>query len=368
MYDIFCLCWLPYQYLDRFGTFTPLEYNTAMDPYYQYPPGEEAGNAVRLEHVNFAANDAGDYSYTDDEEEDYEGDDHSEYCYDDDDDEGEDIILKLLDDPLSHQDAQTMSLSAQEHGWALSLKDAIANSPHHQSMSDMWVAQYAIISKGDIPNALHRIQAFQAFEKEYHVDHSVEQGLLQLAGLADISPGLFLSLDVDPVTYEALAVTDMSRLNPQAMLEDHRTWKSTITGFYYYLYASQPTLATVRSGMYGQVDFGGFDWHNLSWEHLQKLSDEVLSLYPVHYSKVLAYNTNALANIMFAMVKKIFPLSLMKALQLGCRIPMTELEEVPRPLSAMYLQPSMEACNLRMMLRAKDLLLLRAKNESNFRL
>jgi hypothetical protein len=293
----------------------------------------------------------------------------TENIHDDEDDEdADDVVVRLLNNPLSHEDSATMRLTADEIQWAQQLKEIVERSPDLQNMNDLWIAQYALVSQGDLEEARRRIVATQTFQREFGVDHSLEQGLEMFAQLLEQQRGLLLSLDVDNVTMEGLHIMDQAKLNPNAALSSPQSWKVLMVGFYYYFYIVQPTIATVRIGHYTMSDFGNFDWHNLSMELSTCSNAEMLRLYPIKYTKFLAFNTNGIANIMFSLTKNIFPKSMIDSVQLGCRVPMTEDENVPRPLSEMYLQPSLEQSNERMRARARELLLLRAKNEAHFRI
>ena len=127
-------------------------------------------------------------------------------------------------------------------------------------------------------------------------------------------------------------------------------------------------LATVRRGNYTMGDFGKVGWSVLNWEAQYRISAEMFSLYPIKFTKYLAYNTGYIANVAWSALQKIYPTALMSVLQMGCRVPLVEDQEVAPTLAEQYLHPSLEFANRNLLLRARDLLALRAKNEKLFRL
>lgn len=94
----------------------------------------------------------------------------------------------------------------------------------------MEYAHYAIITQGDLRNALKRITGIQAFRELYHADNSVEQGLQMLEALIKQQPGLLLCIDVDSVTLEGLHVMEIGALNPPAALGVHPDHEPTTIG------------------------------------------------------------------------------------------------------------------------------------------
>lgn len=293
-------------------------------------------------------------------------DDYSSSSMSDDDDDENDTLTRLLSNPQCHLDPLTMQLTNTERGWALALQQAVSNRPDLNEMSDLWITHYALVAGGNTQNALHRIACMQAFQEEYKVDNSVEQGVQSLEQLMLQQPGLLLSLDVDSTTLQGLHIMDCSRLHPDVALKTHRTWPVLVVGFYYYFLVCQPTLATIRNGQYTMQDYGEWDWHNCSLEGFSRFNAEFGKEYPIKFSRLSAYNTNSAANMMFALTKHIFPRSMMDAVQLGCQV--APEEGIARPLADIYLQPNLQECNHRMLTKARQLLSLRAKNDAGFRL
>ncbi|CAB9530960.1 expressed unknown protein [Seminavis robusta] len=292
-----------------------------------------------------------------------------------DDEEEEDIFAKLLESPEPHKDHRTMQLTSEERQWALDLKRTVEQDHAElHNLSDMEYAVYAIISQGNQADALTRMGAIQMFREEYQVDNSIEQGVYMLGELMKQQEGLLLCLDVDSATLEGLHVMDIGALNPQAALAPcfisgvDYNWRIMVCGFYYYNLACQPCLGTVRAGNHTMADFVGWGWHHMNMEIQYRFSGEMFAHYPIKFTKMCCYNTNQAANIVWSLVKNVYPSSLMNVLQLGCQIPSESYEEAPKSLSERYLQPDLNQACLRMLTRANSLLTLRCRNDELFRL
>lgn len=320
----------------------------------------------------------GELRFGEDDNEDEDGGEDRELedyhdCGDDGDDDDDDAIDQLLAADSPHLDG-TMRISPQERDWALAIKQAVEDHKDLKELTDMEYAHYAIICEGNLRNALKRISSMQDFREAYNVDNSVEQGFEMLAALMEQHPGYVLCIDVDSVTMEGLHVIDPGNCDPLIALSvdstkgaDHN-WKVLVLGSYYLFYAVQPVLTTVRAGNYTIADFSAVSWTILNMEFQSRLAGELLSNYPIKFSKFLAFNTGFVTNICWSVLKKIYPPAITGVLQLGCRVPLVGDQEVPLKLEETYLQPSMKTAYERLLLRAKDLLSLRRKNEEFFRL
>lgn len=90
--------------------------------------------------------------------------------------------------------------------------------------------------------------------------------------------------------------------------------------------------------------------------------------YPLKHAKMHCFHTNQIANMCWSLLKKAYPTSMMKVLQLGCQLPMESHQQKRKTLSDLYFQPDLETACVRMLSRAKELLTLRRRNEELFRL
>ncbi|CAB9520487.1 expressed unknown protein [Seminavis robusta] len=296
-----------------------------------------------------------------------------------DEEEDENHIVRLLQLPrLDDQDNGTMTLTQEEHGWACQLKQKVMEttctasdddqSPPLTPLTDMEIAQYALVSGGDVPNAMKRIQAMQAFRSTYGIHHSPEQGVEAIGTFLEQQAGLILCFDVDTVTWDGIRVVDVGALNPAAAVASEDTWRIFIRGDYYLYYTCQPTLATIRRGNHTMMDFSEFSWKQWNMELQYRFCAEMFAQYPIKFRQLLCFNTGTVANVCWSLVRRLYPTSLTNVLELGCEVPCQFGDDFPKPLAHQYLQPSLQEAYCRQLLRAKDLLSLRAKNEQLFRL
>jgi hypothetical protein len=98
------------------------------------------------------------------------------------------------------------------------------------------------------------------------------------------------------------------------------------------------------------------------------LAGEMFAHYPMKFTKMQCFNTNQVANMVWSLLKKVYPRSIMNVLQLGCQLPADPNQQKCRTLREIHLQPDLETASIRMLSRAKELLILRRRNEEMFRL
>ena len=292
------------------------------------------------------------------------------------DEEDDDIIHQLLDCPNPQEDETAMSITNEERGWALELRQAVEDDDDRQKLSDFEYTQYAIVTQGHLQDALKHMATVQRFRQTHNVKRSqsemVQQGVDAIGAFLKQQPGMLLSIDVDPVTFEGIQVFDIGAVNPGAALDASSPngveyhLKNWLPGFYYMSVASNPLLATVRRGGFHMCDFQSYGWMSWSMQLQSRFSDEFFKDNPVRYRKVLCFNTGSVATVCCSLLKHIYPPAFVSALQLGCKVPLEENDSVPKSLADKYLQPSMEEAYSRLLLRVRELLTLRAKNEQLF--
>ncbi|CAB9508050.1 expressed unknown protein [Seminavis robusta] len=284
--------------------------------------------------------------------------------------EQEDVVASLLALPNPPQHS-SMQLTSQEKSWSLAIKHFVEKESEELCpLADMEYAVYAIISHGNLADAMRRIQGIQAFREAYRVDVSPQQGVHMIEEFLNQQPRAMLYIDVDVETLQGINVWNAGALDFNKALATEATWRTYIVGAYYMYYACQPTLQTVRQGHAVMADFTAFSWDtkHINEEYHSRYAGEMFSFFPVRFAKYLAFNTGFPATVAWTMLKRVFPPSLIQVIQLGCEIPMAEGEQVPSTLEEKYLQPSLQEANNRTLCRALDLLSLRAKNQALFQL
>lgn len=272
-------------------------------------------------------------------------------------------LLQMADD--------TMKISALEKQWALALQQAVKESDGLKPLTDFEYVQHAIVSQGNVQEALFRIRGLQAFREEYGIDHSLEQALDYLTRAMQMLPGFILHLDNCPFTNEAIMVWDASACYPEKVLSLERTtgkeynWKTYVVAHYYMNYLCQPTLFAVRDGLTILIDCGDVSWNNVSMDFQKRMNDELRLYFPLRWKRILAYNTATIANIGWGLFKRLMPQNMRTSLKLGCQVIGTETDTRLREL---FLQPSQADAKSNVIARATTLHKMRRENTANFRL
>jgi len=280
----------------------------------------------------------------------------------------------------------SMQLSDQERNWALELKHAVQDTPDRfppedsrYILGDMELAHVAIVSRGNLVEGLVRLEGLQQYRREYELDHSPPQILEALQNFMHQQPGYLLHMDVSPVPpFDPLLIMDSSQVFPKVAVAAEDKWRVFCVGIYYTHYVLWPTLATVRHGLNITLECGACGWHNFSMEQVTRLFEEVMAYMPIKFKSMKGYNTNVVANLMFSMARPFMGPEMKKSVQLGCQVITGDTAENATlinnthssnaSLAEFYLQPSLQAAELRILQKAQALLSVRKYNEQVFRL
>lgn len=93
----------------------------------------------------------------------------------------------------------TMMITDEERNWALDLRDAVEAQGDLYMISDMELAQFAILTRGNTELAIQRIEGMQTFREHYKIDPiDVDLGVTCLRAMMDQQPGFLLHVDSDP--------------------------------------------------------------------------------------------------------------------------------------------------------------------------
>ncbi|CAB9529738.1 expressed unknown protein [Seminavis robusta] len=276
---------------------------------------------------------------------------------------------------MTHPVDPTMVLSDQERHWALELKRAVTQSERldlKRPLSDLELTQHAMIARGNVIEALVRIEGMERFRREYDIQDSLEQGMYFIRQFMKQQPGYILHFDVNPQTYEAVMVSDSAAFSQRSAFGENTSenaWRICVASIYYYHFALLPTLATMRRGVSATVECDGVGWHNFRVEYVSRLFEEMFSYLPVKFLELRAYNTSLVANLLFSMARPFMSASMRKSVQLGHRIEGSDSDtEGPRRLSEFYLQPNLEMAQHRILHQFQTFLSIRLYHEKNFRL
>jgi len=294
----------------------------------------------------------------------------------DDDDDGDDddqaadvppngnVLDQLLGLPTisGMDDPRRMDISRQERQWALAIKNAIAQHPEIDNVSDFMCAQLALIEEDNVERALERAQTLQYFREEYKVVDNLEAGRHFLRAIVNIFPRHYLSIDYHAQTHSYVFIYDVTKfdLSVYGSTEKVRSW---FCGSYFFLHAWNPDLYAVRKGITMLVECEGYSFSKvigMDFKTHQKIWDELSGVYPQRFDQVKHFHTGVLFNVMASMVRRMLPVNMRSRFHVGC--------DFGARLDTLYLVPNEEEASQRFIARMEDSLVRRYANEKMFKL
>lgn len=352
-----------------------------MEPPGQQPrrqPGEEEANDVPLaaERDDREGNDEaaglGDENEAANNEENDQAEQEDAAAANDDEEENDDNPNN--NDPnlsfgsLLHQ--QWMTLTQLERDWALRIKQVVASTPELSSppISDFMITQIALVmiedeEHGNIDKATERLRRFQAIRDNYVIQESVEFGkTIMRQFVEDLFPGFLLSFYYHPSEGRYILVMDMTVFD-MSVCRDPEKALIWLQGVYYFNHCQHADLAAIRNGMVYMVECDGYYWKSKNMLQLSAFQGwaELVGGYPLNFSSLMHFHTGLFVNLMSSIGRKALPARIAKKFLFGFGSDHGRLDEI-------YLQPSLEVANQRLLYQLGLALEWRYKNEAEFRL
>ena len=109
----------------------------------------------------------------------------------------------------------TMALTGQEIQWVQEIKEAVVASPDLNELSDFEYAQHALVTKGDVEDALRRIQGLKDFREEYQIHDTLEEGMELLHSFSKQHPWFVLDVEYESQYGHFVCVYDCGSLRLQ---------------------------------------------------------------------------------------------------------------------------------------------------------
>lgn len=273
------------------------------------------------------------------------------------------------------EEDSSLLITEEEHAFALQIRRAVEEDEELRPLTDFEYAQYAIVTKGNLQEALSRIHGMQAFRDEYGINNSVQQCHEAYVEHFRQFPGYVLHFDIDESTQEPIVVLDLGRFKPNKTMEHTDpskhpdfNWRVEVTRSYYQTFFLAPSLAAIRQGVFSIIDCQDIGWDNFTIEYSQRYHSELWGHQPLKFKNLLCYNTGSVANICWSMIKHLMNANMRETLQLGCQLVEMDGAQNPQRLSELYLQPNMQHAHEKMMHKMAELVELRNQNEQKFRL
>lgn len=291
-------------------------------------------------------------------------------------DESEDYESCDEEHEFDHLDEQ-MGLTLEEHEWALRIKEILQQDPELSAaspVSDMMIAQIALVSMADeelfegdedhdlVEGVKERIKGIQRVQTAFEVveDVSSAKALIR-RWVQDLLPGFVLSFYFCPSRESYVSVLDMTQFDME-VFSDLDRHVVAMKGMYYLYQCQNATLAATRMGMVSLCECEGYFWKHPKMVQVKAFRNwaELASGYPLNFSSILHFHTGMFMNLATSMVRKLFPTGVASKFQFGA--------VSPKRLDQIYLQPSLEVANERLISALHQALELRFQNEATFRL
>ena len=255
-----------------------------------------------------------------------------------------------------------MQLNRQELRWAQDIKRIIENVCELGNLNDFMYAQIALITKGDVDEALAMAYRLQVFREEHQIRDSLADGMQKVCRLMKLFPTLLLSLDSDGelATTNNVCVFDYKgyRADVLSSQENVSTW---LGAWYYILTSLCPDFRSIREGAVVMAECHGFDWkQHLEIKMFQRFWSELGSVYPIRFQKWKHFHSGLHINLLFSMSKGLIPEDMAPYFEFGCQSRLR--------LDEMYLTPTLQLTNERVLSHLRHSLAKRYNMEASFSL
>lgn len=258
-----------------------------------------------------------------------------------------------------------MIISGEERQWALTLKRALSENEETKSisLSDMEIVQFGMVERGHLLKSLDRIKKLDQFRTQYGIKETVEDGVECVKKFMKQQPGLLLNLDQCARHKHYVQVMDMANFHPRRVQFD-KDWRVFLSGMHYLMVCLNPSLSAVRNGLVGIAECDGMGWHNFCMDFERRLWHEHPTVYPARWHEISWVNTPTPANMLFALLKPMMPEEIRSVFQLGVKFD----ESFDGRLNELFLQPSVEEANQRVIWNVQSFLAKRYHNQEHFQL
>lgn len=250
-----------------------------------------------------------------------------------------------------------MELTEDERNLAINLREAMKEVPELDTVTDFMCAQLALICNDDTDGAIERALHLQHFRQEYAILDTPEHGRKCFRAYLTLFPRFHLSFTRYDDSY--VMVFDNTEFNGSLVkTEEHvRTW---LGGSYYTCNCFCPDFESIRNGAMIVLECQGYAWKkSFDLKDIKRLWVELASVYPMTFNKMKYFNPTSAMNIVVSMLRPFLPAHLRSRL---------EFVQLEQRLDTLYLQPTVQEANQRLLGRIEETLRMRYQNEQSFRL
>lgn len=262
--------------------------------------------------------------------------------------------------PLDKDDPRRMDLSEEERNWALDIKKTIEGDPELDNLTDFKYAQLALMDKGNIEMAVERAHKLQLFREEYGVMDSQEDAGRHVRKEIELMPRCYMCYIFEAGNYVMLA--NWSGFNAEC-LADPENMVTHMCANYYILTCYCPDFEAIRRGLVGLFECA--DCHQkpvrtIDMQLYRKFWSELAAVYPMRFKKMKHFHTGVFINLLYSMIKRFLTPEIRKVIEVGC--------DFDGRLDEVYLTPTVEEANARLLQQIDEALGKRYENERAFTL
>ena len=146
--------------------------------------------------------------------------------------------------------------------------------------------------------------------------------------------------------------------NAVRVSDNRKTW---LCGVYYLLSCACPNLDSIRRGVIVIAECEGYDWtKHVDVASLRIFWNELVEAYPIRFRKIKYFHNGMFLNLAISMTKRFVPKGSISVIETGCK--------VDQRLDAMYLVPTVEKANARLLRALEHTWEQRCLNVESYRL
>lgn len=195
----------------------------------------------------------------------------------------------------------------EEISWAKNIRSAMKaeDKPKElreaaNKMSDFFLLQLAIVSKGKVPKAVKRMNKYLSFKRKYKLDDLSYEESIEWA--VNTFPGLVEGTGSRDVHGRVVSCLNYAQWLP-AKIQSERDWSLSCKFFLGNMEASVATLAEARNGAVYLAQCDGVGWANFSMEMEQTFAQLYQESYPLKLKSIAMTNGGWLLNTFVSMCK-----------------------------------------------------------------
>lgn len=279
------------------------------------------------------------------------------------------VQADLPQDP--HQKDPRLRLTKEERENALLIKRAVEAVPELDNLPDLWYAQLSIFHMSDwfsIPVEenmeviLYAVHHLQIFRQEHRIVDNWNSGQRIMQQCIDFFPGKYLALSYSEKLGDYTLVVDASKLRKSVYKANPVAFDIYLQSIYFLMQAANPDIEAMRRGLFCITECEGFDWREaFGVTQMRRIWDEICSVYPVLIQRIEHIHTGVLINTIISLVKRFVRPEIVDKFEMGSWSEVARLDE-------MYLTPSLQAANKRLLDEVAESLHRRYTNEATFSL